>query len=509
MRETGADEGMAGQQGRIGALGQGSGARAWPPRGAQRGAVAIMFATTLIVMLGFCALALDLARLYNRKVELQSVADAAALAAAKELDGTAAGVAKAIDRAADAAERLMYQYNREPIVWSDAAISFSASPAPESGWVNAGAAAASPDGLLFVKVDTSGLDPAYGTADTLFMQVVTTRHTMNATGRAIAGRSSINVTPLAICAMSADPGSARVNPGVGNVELVEYGFRRGVSYDLMRLNPNGTNPENFVISPIDPPGPKEGPAVHTTPPMVGPFICTGTMAMTRVTGGKVTVRRPFPLGALYQHFNTRFGQYAGTDCTPAAAPPDSNVKPYHYNSIGWMNPAPGGQSAQVTTVRGRLETVADLPPGAPGASASMYGPLWSFAKAARFISYVPGAAEPESGYMTFLPTNWSSLYSPGNPAATSGYPATTPYLASSGANYQAPSSDHKPGLRSRRLLHLPLLSCPVPAGATERTDVLAIGRFFMTVPATPTSLSAEFAGVVPEQSLKGRVELYP
>ena len=48
----------------------------------QAGAIAIMFSLTLLFLLGFIGLALDLAILYNRKVELQSLADAAALAAA-------------------------------------------------------------------------------------------------------------------------------------------------------------------------------------------------------------------------------------------------------------------------------------------------------------------------------------------------------------------------------------------------------------------------------------------
>jgi hypothetical protein len=36
-----------------------------------------------------------------------------------------------------------------------------------------------------------------------------------------------------------------------------------------------------------------------------------------------------------------------------------------------------------------------------------------------------------------------------------------------------------------------------------------VGRFFMTVPATSTSLSAEFAGAVPLSTLSGVVELQP
>ncbi len=51
----------------------------------QRGAVAILFALCLIVLLGFAALAVDLARINMIKVELQNAADAAAIGGARSL----------------------------------------------------------------------------------------------------------------------------------------------------------------------------------------------------------------------------------------------------------------------------------------------------------------------------------------------------------------------------------------------------------------------------------------
>jgi len=57
------------------------------------------------------------------------------------------------------------------------------------------------------------------------------------------------------------------------------------------------------------------------------------------------------------------------------------------------------------------------------------------------------------------------------------------------------------------VLNVALLSCPVPAGATAQASVLGVGRFFMTVPATATSLPVEFAGVAAPSSLSGAVEL--
>ena len=52
----------------------------------QRGAIAVMAALFVVVLIGFAALALDMGRLYVLRTEMQNAADAAAMAAAGELD---------------------------------------------------------------------------------------------------------------------------------------------------------------------------------------------------------------------------------------------------------------------------------------------------------------------------------------------------------------------------------------------------------------------------------------
>jgi hypothetical protein len=53
----------------------------------QRGAILVMMAILVVVLIGIAALALDVGRLFVQRTELQNAADAAALAAAAELDG--------------------------------------------------------------------------------------------------------------------------------------------------------------------------------------------------------------------------------------------------------------------------------------------------------------------------------------------------------------------------------------------------------------------------------------
>ncbi|HJU99747.1 MAG TPA: pilus assembly protein TadG-related protein [Burkholderiaceae bacterium] len=475
--------------------------------GRERGAVTIMFALMVAVLIGFLGMALDLAQIYNRRAELQTIAAGAALAAARQLNGTAAGVTAALQRASATAGALKYQYNQRSVSWNNAAIAFSATAS--GNWVDAANAQAAPTGLLYAKVDTSALDADVGAVSLAFMRALSSAFastSVNAT--AIAGRSAIRVAPLALCAMSSTAAAQRVNPPA-TVELVEFGFRRGVSYDLMQLNPNASTAVNFVIDPLDPPG-SVGTDANTWPATVSPFACTGTLAMARVTGGAITVAGPFPLDSLYKQLNSRFDQYTDDLCSPNGAPPDSNVKSYAYNNaIPWMNTAPGQQSALAVIDPARLWTRADPSPAMSGTTAANYGPLWAYARAVPWASYAASPTEPANGYTPFNTSNWSTLYKPGQPSANATYPGgvSTPYRQLAGANFLAPSATHQPGQANRRVLNVALLNCPVAGAGVTTATVLGIGRFFMMVPATPTSLYAEFAGAVPEQSLAGAAEL--
>lgn len=480
----------------------------------QRGTIAIMTAVTLVVIFGFFALALDLSRIYNRKVEMQNVADVIALAAANELNGTADGVSKALAQASSrlslgTPQGLTYQYSTRSMQWSDAAIEFNSSLSAGGQWVDASAASAAPSQIRFVKVDTSKLNPEYAEVQTLFMHVLSPSLTsISATGRAVAGPSAINVAPLALCTMR--PEAARNRSG----ELQEYGFRRGVSYDLMNLRADLTTPvQSFVINPLAAPG-TVGALPSNDLAIVKPFACTGTMAMSRVSGGALTVESPFPLDQLYTQLNSRF-DVPGAPCNQYSAPPDANIKAYVFNnkgvlplngSVPWMTVAPSGQAANTYDDSGNNKrwTIAD-PDATPGATTGpMFGPLWTYARAARYA-----ASEPVGGYSTFATTDWSTLYAPspssGAAPAAGTYPATGPYGASSGAYFQGPTSGKK-GLRGRRVLNVALLACPV---AGNRANVVAIGKFFMTVPADANHLWAEFAGVAPESSFGSQMELHP
>src|SRR6185436_18901097 len=67
--------------------------------GRERGFTAIVSSLGLFCLLGMAGMAIDVSHLYLAGTELQNAADAAALAGASALDGTAGGVTAAVDRA--------------------------------------------------------------------------------------------------------------------------------------------------------------------------------------------------------------------------------------------------------------------------------------------------------------------------------------------------------------------------------------------------------------------------
>jgi len=479
------------------------------------GVFAIMFAPLLILIVAACGLALNAGALYNRKVELSGMAKAVALAAAQELNGTTEGIAAAKTKAKETAQGYIYSHGIS-ITWQETALTFSMAPARIGDW-RSSVSADDAGRYYFAKVDTSALDAQIRSVALVFPSLssgTTTPTYIN--DIAIAGRSAINVPPIAICAMSENATTPRTNNGMTDTELVEYGFRRGVSYDLMRLNPKATTPARFLVDAASAPG-MSGSSFDLQ--VAGPFVCTGSMWMPGLKGGSIHVSSlpsTSPLESLYTQLNSRFDDYAGDLCSVNSAPPDTNIMAYQYDKSGgapWMVPSTGSRAAMSTTERSKLETVADIPPPgttATGVTAGSYGPLWAYTKAAKYA-----ASEPSSGYATFLTSDWAKLYASGL-SATGSYQSgsVSPYNPIGVTNpmtISSPSPARKDFITpQRRVLNVPLLSCTtVPSGSNVPATVKGIGKFFMTVPATKDALIAEFAGTIPDRLLTGPVELYP
>lgn len=172
-------------------------------RNRQGGAVAIIVGVSLVLLVGFLALVIDLGHLYLAKTGLQNAADAAALSGAKQLNGTAAGICcdanSAVGRAIDTAGRNTFfgDLGQEQVALGDSVASnpyirLSNSPDGSDGtggnWgLSIVEAMASPGDKYFIKVDT-----ASGNLQAMFAPVWAAIgggiSTMGTGGLAVAGR---------------------------------------------------------------------------------------------------------------------------------------------------------------------------------------------------------------------------------------------------------------------------------------------------------------------------------
>ncbi|MGO4381820.1 pilus assembly protein TadG-related protein [Pseudoduganella sp. RAF53_2] len=464
----------------------------------QRGSAAVTFALMLAVMVGFCGLAIDLGMMYFRKSQLQNAADSVALAAAFQLNGTTAGVNSArIESVNVGSNQFIGQGNS--LEWSDTALTFSADPdAPDNAWLSIDAAKATPANLRYARVNTNAFGDLNSVRPLLMGVLGSGNDPVNLAGTAVAGPHAMNVLPFAICAMSSTASATRANGGAAQ-ELVEYGFRYGVGYNLLNLNPaaGATSGEYFYIDPIAPPGTPSLQA-NLSDSQLAPFICNGTLAYATLAGAPLNLRRPAGFN-LWQQLNSRFDSYGGAPaCNPEAAPPDSNIRSFSAAAATWMNNAAALQTAQATApAAGQpLRTIADPAPVLPPVASGLYGVLWAY-----------GPARRSTG-SNFGTVNWQILY-PSAPAMAPGAWPSSPAPYKNAAYTTAPS---RPGRSGRRVLYVPLLSCPVAAGQYVTASVLAVARFLMTAPATSTVLSAEYAGVLTtaaagEPQLSAEVEL--
>lgn len=484
--------------------------------GSQRGAVAIMFGLTLLVLFGFMALVFDLGRTYVVRTELQNAADAAALAGAKDLNQTLDGVTKAIAsvKSIGSANETRFSFKASPgIVITDDMISVSNCPY-ECTWTQARTIASDAEAATktFLKVDVPS-----GPLITFFARLAGNTST-SAYGRAVAGYYVREITPIGVCAIDSKKGGALDLPAPRTEkELTEFGFRRGVAYNLMELGPLGGSGQPYLINPVDSWGSSACDSSHSSADYTAPFICTGTSAAIGTVPGNVFGNTGISAGPIQAALNSRFK-------VNACAPQDANVKQYAVpkltgsgpagNPRDWTDPGANNYPAQQSIT---IDSTTRKPIPVP--TIGQYGALWSYSRAVQAVGTSPNATAGSA----FALADWPDLYA-GNTAdqTISGYPASpssspfpagteaAPYNTLSGSKYFS-SPPSAPGKRDRRVLNLVIVNCPASTGigCNSTIQVVGIGRFFMQVEADlPKSLEAEFAGLIDPLPPPTEIRLY-
>ncbi|MEJ7804675.1 MAG: pilus assembly protein TadG-related protein, partial [Telluria sp.] len=449
----------------------------------QRGAVAILVGLTLLVLLAAGGLVLDLGHLYILKSELQNAADSAALAGAKEINLSAPGISAATTKAIAFAAQNKVDFS-QPVVLTDANISFGTTP--DGPWFSVGEASANPAGKSFIKVDTgTRTAPAY-------LMMIAGIATVSTHGVAVAGRFVVDITPLGVCAV--DPLN-RLGARLLSTppELLEYGFRRGTTYDFLSLKNVAGASDPMLIDPVDSPPAACVPANNSIN-FTAPFLCQGNSAVAGGSATHVYANTGVSAGKVESSLNSRFNDFGGSSsCMPASAPPDRNVREYIVNNSA---NGPGkymalpAQSQQSQPIVGGLVVPAFTP--------ATQGVLWTYARPLQ----ANGTAGNYSAGSAFDTADWASLYH-GQTTIAGQYPAAAndaPYAQTSGPYFLAPGSN--PPASNRRLMNVAILDCTIPAGSgsCNLIPLLGVGRFFLqrrvALTGSDKGMWVEFAGLI-------------
>jgi Flp pilus assembly protein TadG len=517
----------------------------------QRGAVAVMSGLLLmLVLIPVSGLVLDLGHLYIVKTELQNLADASSLGAAKDLDNSDAGLNKAVASGKAIATKNRYDFG-STLTLQDANFRFG--PSPDGPWYTLAQSIGNATGRTFVEVNTKAGGDG-GTAQTIntWLMRIAGNDSTSTFGWAVAGRYVNTVTPVGICAIDPTRRTASYDYGTFT-EIVEFGFRRGLSYNVFELGSlGGATSDPYQINPINSP-PNACVTSNSSTNVMEPFICVGNSAVVPTGIGQVYTNTGVS-ATLESAFNSRFNDYSGgSKCDPATAPPDINVKEYLPGSAeapaGWQDSnaananLPSQQSVSTagspvlpqyslpyeasainpskvwpSTVGGRVTTQSTYP---------QHGVMWSYSPAVQAdgtTAITPAQANGTIGTNT-VGTD-KLMYGPKGTATdyidNASYPTSVgagftsqfaaPYNQSSGATFLAPAG--RPGVENRRILNIVLIDCrtpPVGSAACGVMNVVGIGKFFMQKKAdlggSPKKLNVEFTGLV-EPVPSSEVKLY-
>lgn len=305
----------------------------------QRGAVAIMVALCLLMLLGLLGLAVDSGKLYVNKAELQTAADACALAAAQELTcqpgpGITTCPAAYLQRAEAAGiyagGRNNARLESSAVSISTADVRFSTTLGPNSGYLSRAAGANTNSRYAMCIARANGIAP--------WLMGVMGQGPTNVAGSAVAtmapGQTFCSQVPMGICAKA---GGVAPNFGYNVGDWIGAAFQMngnkvtlnpGSAFEWVDFTPNGGG-NNEIKDQL-----------------------AGRSEVCGLSLGQ-NVGQPGAQAGAKLTYNTRFGVYlsgSGEDVT--TAPPD-------YVGYAYPNKSPGtpvinvGTSAYADYVRRR------------------------------------------------------------------------------------------------------------------------------------------------------------
>ena len=254
---------------------------------------------TLLLAVGLCV---DVSHVMMVRTQLQNAADAAALAAARELDSSGVGITNAADRATGITNS--YEYKKYGVTIPRASVTFGATR--DGTYMSEAAAKDVPTTIKFVNVTTQAASVGILFTSSVFGS------TYDATATATAGFSKgINVIgdwfPIAVVEDDATPLTASTTPYV----LTHY-WETGST-------PRAPVHREFIALGLD-----NGGVVDKTLMAggVGTYVSiTATVPFTISNAAS-----PATKNAILDGLNTRFDQYGGGAPSSTDYPPDKDVR---------------------------------------------------------------------------------------------------------------------------------------------------------------------------------------
>lgn len=262
----------------------------------ERGSVLAVSTLGMLAFLLATGLCVDISHFYLVKSELQNAADAAALAAASNLNSDDGGITKATDVAVASFNNYEFNKNQATITRTDVRFAVNLSDFDAGQDMSEAAAKPVASRVRFVKVSV----PAK-TIHVYFSSVVLGgSHDVGAdavAGMSVAPNYFEHIIPVSV-----------VTSDDGNDILP------GNMYTIRRAPGNGVSPGNYQILAIDGSGASDD--------RTG--LANGVNKDVGV-GDVVDTKPGVSAGAVRQGLNTRFGIYQGP-VDPSVSPPDMNVK---------------------------------------------------------------------------------------------------------------------------------------------------------------------------------------
>jgi Flp pilus assembly protein TadG len=211
----------------------------------QSGAILIIVAISLVILVGITGLAIDLGHAFVNKSQLQNIADACALAGASALNETTAGIVEAQSRATNNTASGLnnkFEFNSNPLTIDAAWVTYST--ALNGTYMAYAAAQGSPAGIKFVKVAI----PSAQASEVLFGTVIPgIPNVINLGAEAIAGRAN----QQQVCNGVLDPFAAPPGPPPGLSDPTgNFGYIAGYVYEV-RFAPGNSGHNCSTIFPLN------------------------------------------------------------------------------------------------------------------------------------------------------------------------------------------------------------------------------------------------------------------